>query len=73
MKEIISLLNNVKSGIDFEKEDNLIEEEILTSFDIITVIALLKKEFNINITAKDINPDNFKNASTIYEMVQRLK
>lgn len=73
MNDIIEILKNIKPDVDFTKEDNLIEDEILTSFDIITVIAMLKNKFNVDITVKDIVPENFASAKTMYDMIQRLK
>lgn len=73
MDQIIEILNSVKPGIDFSKEDNLVEDGILTSFDVVTIIAKLKETFDIEITVKDIVPENFASAKTISDMVDRLE
>lgn len=73
MDKIINILESVKPGIDFNKEQDLITDGILTSFDIVTIIAKLKEEFDIEITVKDIVPENFTSAKTIKDMVDRLE
>lgn len=73
MEEILKILEFVKPGVDFETEENLIEDEVLDSFDIVNLVARLNEEFDIEITPADLIPDNFKSASTIHELVERLQ
>lgn len=73
MEEIIKILQEIKPGIDFEKEDNLIEGEILDSFDIVNLVSKLDSEFDIEITPAELVPENFKSAKAIYELIQKLE
>ena len=73
MNDIIKILEQIKQGVDFNTEENLIEEEILDSFDIVTLVARLNEEFDIEITPADLVPENFNSAQKIYELVTRLE
>ena len=73
MDDIIKILEQIKPGVDFNTEENLIEEEILDSFDIVTLVAKLNEEFDIEITPADLVPENFNSAERIYELVKRLE
>ena len=73
MKEIIEVLNEVKPGIDYENEKNLITNELLTSFDIVMLISLLNNKFNINITPMELIPENFENVEAIEKLINSLK
>lgn len=73
MEEIVKILEQIKPGVDFNSEENLIEEEILDSFDIVTLVAKLNEEFDIEITPADLIPENFNSAQKIYELVTRLE
>lgn len=73
MDNIIEILEQIKPGVDFRTEENLIEEEILDSFDIVTLVAKLNDEFDIEITPADLVPENFNSAEKIYELVTRLE
>ena len=73
MEEVIKILEQIKPGVDFNTEENLIEEEILDSFDIVTLVAKLNDEFDIEITPADLVPENFNSAKKIYELVERLE
>ncbi len=73
MEEVIKILAFIKPGVNFESEDNLIEDEILDSFDIVNLVARLNDEFDIEITPADLLPENFKSAETIYELAKKLQ
>ncbi len=73
MEDIIEILNEVKPGVDFNKEKNLVEEEILDSFDIVNLVAKLDEKFDIEITPADLVPENFSSAEAIKELVEKLK
>ena len=73
MESVIEILEQIKPGVDFNTEENLIEEEILDSFDIVTLVAKLNDEFDIEISPADLIPENFNSAKKIYELVQKLE
>ena len=73
LQEILDILNDLHPEIDFKKENNLIEDGILDSFDIVSLVAELNIAFDIQIGAKDIIPENFSSGDAIFKMVQRLR
>ncbi len=72
MDEILEILEGVNPDIDFETCDTLVDDGILASLDIVSVIAELSDAFDITIPARDIVPENFNSAEAMYAMVQRL-
>ena len=73
MEELIEVLKGVKPELDFENEKNLIEDELLDSFDIISIVSAIDEEFDVKITAKDIVPENFNSAEALYNLIQKLE
>lgn len=73
MEELLEVLKRVKPGVDFENNHNLIDEEILDSFDIVSIVAAINEEFDIQITAKDIVPENFNSIEEMYALVEKLE
>ncbi len=73
MEEVMKILESIKPGVDFNKEDNLIEDEILDSFDIVNLVARLDQEFDIEISPADLIPEKFKSVETIYQLVEKLQ
>ncbi|MGN0451776.1 MAG: acyl carrier protein [Acutalibacteraceae bacterium] len=73
MEELINILEEIKPGVDWENETDLIGNHILDSLKIVQLVGALNDEFDIEITPIDIVPENFKTAETIYAMVKRLE
>lgn len=73
MEELISLLEDIRDDIDFKECTTLIEEGILDSFDIIQIVNAIDEEFDIEIPATEIIPENFNSAEALLKMITRLK
>lgn len=73
MNELLEILKSVREDIDFEKEEQLIDDSVLDSFDIIGIVSELNDHYEIEISADDLLPENFNSASAILSLVNRLK
>lgn len=73
MEELFKVLERIKTGVDFRNNTSLIDDEILDSFDIVTLVAALDEEFDVQITAKDILPENFNSAEAMYKLIEKLE
>ena len=54
------------------KGDSMMEDGIIDSFTVINIISELEEEFDIEIDAKYVVAENFKNKEAIIELVGRL-
>ena len=72
MNEVMEILMDLRPDVDFEKEKALVDDEILDSFDIISLVQELDEEFDITIKPADLIPDNFNSAETIWALVEKL-
>lgn len=73
MEKILEILKSVRSDVDFENEKALIDDGILDSFDVVSVVGELCDEFDITITAEDLEPENFNTVEAIAALVERLQ
>ncbi len=73
MKRLLEILSSMHPDVDFEKQDNLVKGGILDSFDIVTLVTEITEEFDVTIRAKDLVPENFDSAETIYALIQKLE
>lgn len=74
MKEkLMAILEDVRPDLDFEKETKLIDEGILDSFDIISIVEAIDSTFNIEINVEDLEPENFNSVDQIVELIQKLQ
>ena len=72
MSELLEILENLHPEVDFETCTTLIDDKILDSFDIITIISEINEEFDVVVPAEEIIPENFNSAQALYELVTRL-
>lgn len=66
------ILSELRSDIDFETENALIDGGMLDSFDIVTLVAEIDDAFGIEIPAEALIPENFNSAKAIFALIQRL-
>ncbi|NLJ97339.1 MAG: acyl carrier protein [Clostridiales bacterium] len=72
MDEILEILEGLHPEVDFETCTSLIDDKIIDSFDIVTLISDISEEFDITIPVEEIIPENFNSAKSIYALVERL-
>lgn len=73
MEELMKILKEVRGDIDFENEKQLIDGEVLDSFDIITMIMEINNTFGIEIDPEDLEAENFNSAEAIWKLIQEYK
>lgn len=73
MKEkIIKILTELRPEFDFTDESlNFIEEGMLDSFDVVSLVDSLDSEFGISIDGIDIVPENFSSLESIAELLKK--
>lgn len=73
MKEkILEILNDINPDVDYETETSLVDDSVLDSFDLVSLVSELNSCFDINITVIDFVPENFNTLSAITALVERL-
>lgn len=73
MEELLKILSDLHPDVDYEAEKKLIDDMILDSLDIVNLITEISEVFDVNITAKDIVPENFNSAEALYALIQKLE
>ncbi|HCI73267.1 MAG TPA: acyl carrier protein [Lachnospiraceae bacterium] len=72
-EQLIEILNSVRPDVDFEAEDALIDDEILSSFDIIAMVSEINVQFGIEILVDDLLPENFNSVDAILQLIERME
>lgn len=73
MEELLEILKSVRSDIDFENEKRLIDDGILDSFDIVSVVGELCDAYDITITAEDLEPENFNSVEAMLALIEKFQ
>lgn len=73
MEELLDILSELHPDVDFETQENLIDDMILDSFDIVTLISEISEKFDVTISAEHIIPENFNSAKALYALILKLE
>ena len=73
MEPLLEILKNLHPEIDFNTCETLIDDGLIDSFDIVTIISEINEEYDVVIPAEVIVPDNFNSAKALYDLVTRLE
>ena len=73
MEKLLELLKGVRPDVDFENETALIDDGLLDSFDVVSIISEIDDVFDVQIRINELAPDNFNSAEAIWNLIQKLK
>ena len=71
MEALLEILNDLHPEVDFETCNTLVDDKIIDSFAIVTIISEVNEEYDVVIPAEEIIPENFNSASALYELISR--
>lgn len=72
MEALLKILQELHPEVDFDTHESLIDDKILDSFDIITLISEINEEYDVRIPVDEIVPKNFNSAKALYALIERL-
>ena len=72
-EEIIAILTELRPEFDFTEDVNYIEQGMLDSFDIVSLVDSLDEKYNISISGLDILPENFSSVEAIIQTINKNK
>lgn len=73
MEQMIEILEDIQPGVDYANCTTLIDDGILESFAILSIVGELEDVFGVTLTPAEIIPENFNSAQALWDMVQRLQ
>ncbi len=71
MKSIADILKEIRPEFDFGASQDFISDGMLDSFDIVTLVSSLDKNFGVSIPGTEIVPENFQNIGTIEALLRK--
>ena len=73
MEKLLDILMEIDDSIDWKAQKALVNDRLLDSFAVISLIAELEEQFDIEIEAAEIIPETLNSVDAIWKMIQRLK
>ena len=71
MKSVADILKEIRPEFDFSASNDFLADGMLDSFDMVTLVAALDKNYGISIAGTDIVPENFQNLQTIETLLRK--
>ena len=73
MEQLLEILEDIQPDADYENCETLIDDGILDSFAILSIVSELEDAFGVSVTPAEIVPENFNSAKALWAMVCCLK
>ena len=73
MEDLIRIMTEVRPDIDFSTATTLIDDNMIDSLNIISIVTEVNDFFGIEINVNDLVPENFNSAAALYELVEKLQ
>ena len=72
MEQLLKILNDLHPEVDFASTSDLVDDGILDSLDIVTLITEIHEAFDVTIPAEEIIPENFNSVEDMMALIERL-
>ncbi len=72
MDKLLEILTSLHPDVDFFAEEDLVDDGILDSLDIVTLVTEIDSELDVTIPAEEIIPENFNSAAALWALIERL-
>ena len=73
MDEFIEMLEDLCPEVDFENEKALVDDKILSSFHILSIVSEINEMYGIRLTPAEVIPANFNSAENLWKLIQSMK
>jgi acyl carrier protein len=71
MNSVIDILKEIRPEFDFASSRDFLADGLLDSFDIVTLVAKLDRNYGISIHGTDIIPENFQTVPAIQTLLRK--
>lgn len=73
MEELIKILEEIQPGVDYKTCRTLIDDHILDSFGILSLVSEIEDSFDIEVSPAELIPENFNSVESLWAMIERLR
>ncbi|MGN0708872.1 MAG: hypothetical protein ACI4LM_01365 [Anaerovoracaceae bacterium] len=71
--EVLEILRSVNGEIDYDNETALIDDDLLDSFEVVSIVGDISDVFDVTVEVEDMTPENFNSVDAICELIERLQ
>ena len=69
--KLLQILEEDCPGVDFAEETALVDDGVIESLDMVTIVADIMDAFGITVTVDDLLPENFNTVDAMLDLIER--
>lgn len=69
-EKLYEILQEICPDVDFDTEENLVDDGLIASLDLVTIVNELVDAFDIELSVDDLVPENFNSAKSMLRMIE---
>ena len=69
-ESLLEILRDVCPDVDFERETSLIDDGLLESLDIVSIVTGSMDEFDVELNVDDLLPENFNSVDAMLALIE---
>jgi acyl carrier protein len=73
MEKLIEVLSEICPNIDFANETGLVDKGLIDSFEMVSIVAAIMENFDVELDVDDLLPENFNSVQAIYKLIQERR
>ena len=67
MDKLIEILSEICPNVDFRKEKALVDDGLIDSFEIVSIVAEIMDHFEVELDVDDLMPENFNSVEAMMQ------
>ena len=71
MEKLLGILRDICPDVDFESETALIDDGLIESLDLVSIVNEIIADFDVVFNVDDLLPENFNSAESILALIHK--
>lgn len=73
MNKLIEILSEICPNVDFRKEKALVDDGLIDSFEIVSIVAEIMDHFEVELDVDDLMPENFNSVEAMMQLIEERR
>ena len=73
MDKLIEILSEICPNVDFRKEKALVDDGLIDSFEIVSIVAEIMDHFEVELDVEDLMPENFNSVEAMMQLIEERR
>ena len=73
MDKLIEILSEICPNVDFRKEKALVDDGLIDSFEIVSIVAEIMDHYEVELDVDDLMPENFNSVEAMMQLIEERR